>query len=79
MKLLTRLTQAMEDENVSEVRALLMAAPLGYTPEQHSQEAITTESEKREAQDSSDSTLQDSTQNDEGKPKTISNTDELIT
>lgn len=33
-KLLLRLTDAMEDENVTEIRRLLMEAPLGYQPEQ---------------------------------------------
>lgn len=34
--ILNRLTDAMEEENVSEIRQLLMDAPLDYTPETHS-------------------------------------------
>ncbi len=35
VKILHRLTDAMEEENVSEIRQLLMDAPLDYTPETH--------------------------------------------
>ena len=36
VKILNRLTDAMEEENVPEIRQMLMDAPLDYTPETHS-------------------------------------------
>lgn len=38
-RLLERITNAMKDENVSEIRQLLIDAPLGFTPESHSKMA----------------------------------------
>lgn len=41
-KILLRLTDAMEEENVSAIRQLLMDAPLDYTPETHSNKTEST-------------------------------------
>ncbi|NMP30456.1 polysaccharide biosynthesis protein [Thalassotalea sp. M1531] len=38
--LLIRITEAMNDENVAEIRQLLMDAPLGYVPESHSSDEL---------------------------------------
>lgn len=41
MRLLTKLTDTMQDENVAEIRKLLIDAPLGYMPEDQTSTAVT--------------------------------------